>query len=251
MKNRIITFLILLITSSILYSQNIPEPMRPYRLVNDFANIFTNSERQALEARLITYNDTTSTQIYIVTLNDLDGYPISDYAFLIGEKWGIGQSSKDNGILILIKPNTNDSRGQAFIATGYGLEAYITDAIAGRIIRNNMIPYFKENDFFGGTNAAIDSIIMILSGEFDPDPDKKDGLPTWLIVLILITLFIIITSSGGNKNVNRGGHGGSGGGPIFFPSSGRNNRSGWSGKGGSFGGGGGGRFGGGGAGGSW
>src|SRR5690554_5255043 len=92
-------------------AQNIPDPIKPPRLVNDFANVFSEAEKQTLESKLLTYNDTTSTQIYVITIKDLDGYAISDYSFRLGEKWKIGQKHKDNGAVILIKPKTGNSRG--------------------------------------------------------------------------------------------------------------------------------------------
>src|SRR5690554_7422740 len=154
-------FLIFLLTlfSRNVSSQDIPDPMTPYRLVNDFAGLFTPTEEQALEQKLRAYNDSTSTQLYVVTVNDLAGYAASDFAFRLGEKWEIGQKSKDNGAVILIKPKVDNSRGQAFIATGYGLEARVNDAYAGRIVRDQMIPYFMEEDYFGGANAAADALI--------------------------------------------------------------------------------------------
>lgn len=251
MNNRLLSLFVLLCVSFVLMAQDIPSPMRPYRLVNDFANVFSNSEKQALENKLLMYNDTTSTQIYVVTVSDLGGYPVSDYAFKLGEKWGIGQSGKDNGLVILLKPKIGNSRGQAFVATGYGLESHITDAFAGRIVRNYMIPYFQDDDYFGGVNAAVDVVIAKLSGEFDADAVQHRGIPGWVIVLIMLIIFIVATSSsGGNKNSNKGGYNRPGGPPIFFPPTGRRG-GGFSGGGRSFGGGGGGRFGGGGAGGSW
>lgn len=251
MNNRLLSLFVLLCVSFVLIAQDIPNPMRPYRLVNDFANVFSNSEKQALENKLLMYNDTTSTQIYVVTVSDLGGYPVSDYAFKLGEKWGVGQSGKDNGLVILLKPKIGNSRGQAFVATGYGLESYITDAFAGRIVRNYMIPYFQDDDYFGGVNAAVDVVIAKLSGEFDADAVQHRGIPGWVIVLIMLIIFIVATSSsGGNKNSNKGGYNRPGGPPIFFPPTGRRG-GGFSGGGRSFGGGGGGRFGGGGAGGSW
>lgn len=251
MNNRLLSLFVLLCVSFVLMAQDIPNPMRPYRLVNDFANVFSNSEKQALENKLLMYNDTTSTQIYVVTVSDLGGYPVSDYAFKLGEKWGIGQSGKDNGLVILLKPKIGNSRGQAFVATGYGLESHITDAFAGRIVRNYMIPYFQDDDYFGGVNAAVDVVIAKLSGEFDADAVQHRGIPGWVIVLIMLIIFIVATSSsGGNKNSNKGGYNRPGGPPIFFPPTGRRG-GGFSGGGRSFGGGGGGRFGGGGAGGSW
>lgn len=251
MNNRLLSLFVLLCVSFVLIAQDIPNPMRPYRLVNDFANVFSNSEKQALENKLLMYNDTTSTQIYVVTVSDLGGYPVSDYAFKLGEKWGVGQSGKDNGLVILLKPKIGNSRGQAFVATGYGLESHITDAFAGRIVRNYMIPYFQDDDYFGGVNAAVDVVIAKLSGEFDADAVQHRGIPGWVIVLIMLIIFIVATSSsGGNKNSNKGGYNRPGGPPIFFPPTGRRG-GGFSGGGRSFGGGGGGRFGGGGAGGSW
>ena len=242
-------------------AQNIPSPMTPLRLVNDFANVFNESEKQALEVKLRTYNDTTSTQIYVITINDLDGYAISDYSFRLGEKWKIGQRHKDNGAVILIKPKVDNTRGEAFIAVGYGLEARLNDAYTGRIVRDRMIPYFKENDYFSGVNAAIDTMMKRLAGEFDPEMDQsEEDLPPSLRVLFIVLFIIFVFSlikrgKGGDQNI--GGNGSSRGsrGPIFFPPIMGGGRSGGFGGGGfgggGFGGGGGGRFGGGGAGGSW
>lgn len=262
-KNKYLFILIFLSFTFRLSAQDIPEPMVPYRLVNDFADIFSPSEEMALEQKLRAYNDSTSTQIYIVSVSDLGGYDVSDYAFRLGEKWQIGQKSKDNGAVILVKPKTGNSRGQAFIATGYGLEAYITDIYAGRIVRNEMIPYFMEDDYFGGINAAVDAMIARLSGEFAADADEEEGIPVFGIIIILIVIVLLISffSKGGDQHVNGGGHRTSSP-TIFFPPLSRGRTSGGFGSGGwnrgsggggmgGFGGGGGGRFGGGGAGGSW
>ena len=239
-------FLFFILSQGIV-AQDIPDPMSPPRLVNDFANVFSKTERDALEAKLLIYNDTTSTQIYVVTVEDLNGYAASDYAVRLGEKWKIGQKSKDNGAVILIKPKIGNSRGQAFIATGYGLEARINDAYAGRIVRDIMIPYFRQEDYFSAVNSAIDSMAKRLSGEFDPDMQNEDeGIPlTSIIIFILFFIFFIISISkkgGDDQNIGGDGSSRSGRGPVFFPpiiGGGRR---------GGFGGGG---FGGGGAGGSW
>lgn len=241
-------------------AQNIPSPMSPPRLVNDFANVFSDAEKQTLESKLRAYNDTTSTQIYVITVTDLDGYAVSDYSFRLGEKWKIGQKQKDNGAVILIKPKIGNSRGEAFIAVGYGLEGSINDAYAGRIVRDRMIPYFKENDYFSGVNAAIDTMIKRLAGEFDPEMERsEDGFPiTAIVVFLILFIFLIITISkrgGGDQNIGSDGSSRGRRGPIFFPPIIGGGRSGGFGGGGfgggGFGGGGGGRFGGGGAGGSW
>lgn len=251
MKSKLAFFVLFFLLSLEIPAQDVPDPIYPYRLVNDFANIFSFAEKQALEQRLLAYNDSTSTQIYVVAVNDLGGYAASDYAFVLGEKWGIGQKGKDNGLLILIKPKTANSRGQTFIATGYGLEGSINDAFAGRIVRDSMIPYFQKNDYFGGVNAAVDAIIARLSGEFDTDTDKLDRVPIWAIVLLFFVVFVLFSLffRGSDQHIDGDGHHRTGGGPLFFPPFSGGGSSSWG--GGGFGGGGGGSFGGGGAGGSW
>lgn len=253
--------ILFLILSHSIVAQDIPSPMSPPRLVNDFANIFSKTEKQLLESKLLTYHDTTSTQIYIVTVKDLEGYTASDYAFRLGEKWKIGQKGKDNGAVILIKPKIGNSRGDAFIAVGYGLEARINDAYAGRIVRDRMIPHFKNNDYFSGVNSGIDSMVKRLAGEFDPEMQNTEkGIPLTSIILfaIFFIFFIMAISKKGGDDQNIGGDGSSNSrrGPVFFPpiiGGGRRGSFGGGGGfgGGGFGGGGGGRFGGGGAGGSW
>lgn len=236
-------------------AQDIPEPMSPPRLVNDFSGVFSVQERDNLERMLLNYNDTTSTQIYVVTVNDLQGYAVSDYAFRLGEKWGIGQKSKNNGAVILIKPKTSNSRGQVFIAVGYGLEPYLNDARIGRILDNYMIPYLRQDDYYQGTVATANAMIQYLSGQFQADEEEQpQGISgsDIIIGIILIILFIYFMNKI-DKNNNRGGKGNRGrsGPPIFFPpmSGGRFGGGGFG--GGGFGGGGGGSFGGGGAGRGW
>ena len=167
---------------------------------------------------------------------------------------------KNNGAVILIKPKRGNNRGEAFIATGYGLEGRINDAYAGRIVRNVMIPYFVEEDYFGGVNAAVDEIIKRLSGEFSADLVEIEGPSPAIIFLLFIVIFfliILISRGGGDQHIDSSGHRRGGHPPIYFPpmTSGHRRGGGFSGGFGGglggFGGGGGGSFGGGGAGGSW
>ncbi len=259
-KNRILLTIISVLLATLVMSQDIPDPMVPYRLVNDFAAVFSSTENHALEQKLLAYNDSTSTQIYVVTVDDLGGYAASDFAFRLGEKWGIGQAGKDNGAVILVKPKIGNSRGQAFIAVGYGLEARLNDAYAGRIVRNEMIPYFIDEDYFGGVNAAVDAMIARLSGEFVAEEDEGGTMSpiVVIIIIILIIAFLIIIFGGGDQNIGGDGHRRTTTPPIFFPPTTGRRSGGFGGGfggggfgGGGFGGGGGGRFGGGGAGGSW
>lgn len=131
-------------------AQDLPEPMSPRRLVNDFAGLLSDSQRQALERKLVDFDRETSTQIAVVTVDDLGDYAPSDFAQRLHDKWGVGREGKNNGILVLVKPSVPGSRGEAYISVGYGLEGVIPDITAGRILDNEMIPRFREGDIYGG-----------------------------------------------------------------------------------------------------
>ena len=138
-------FIIFLLYPAI--AQDIPERPVPPRLVTDMAGIFSPDKVAQLEKKLVWFNQQTSTQIAIVTVKDLHGYDISDFAFRLGDKWGVGQKGFNNGIVILIKPKTNEEKGRIFIATGYGLEAVVPDAIAKRIVEVEILPEFRKNNY--------------------------------------------------------------------------------------------------------
>ncbi|WP_210489699.1 TPM domain-containing protein [Rufibacter aurantiacus] len=243
-------------------AQDFPPRPSPPRLVNDLADILSPQEEQALEQKLVNYNDSTSTQIAIVNITSIGGYDISDYAFKLAEQWGIGQQGKNNGILILTAVNER----RVFIATGYGMEGVVPDAIAKRITEYTIKPEYQQGNYYAGLDKGTSFIIDVASGEYKADPrqqqgDEGGGIPfLWIIIGILILIFIISRRGGG-----RGGRGGGMrtlGGPFFPPvifgdfSGGRGIFGGGGGGfggggGGGFGGFGGGSFGGGGAGSSW
>ena len=247
------------------FSQDIPDIPVPPRLVNDFAGLLSNSQNNHLERKLVAFSDTNSTQIAIVIVNTLHGYDISDYAQRLAQKWGIGHKKDENGVVIVLKPKTRSEKGEVDIDVGYGLEPIIPDITAKRIIENEMIPHFKNNDYFGGLNSATDVIISLAAGHFSGDDYKKrteGGSPISFLVpiIVMIIIFSMINrkrrgyySTGGSSLpfwVAMGMMGGLGGrhsGSYGNFSSG----SGGFGSGGGFGGFGGGSFGGGGASGSW
>ena len=257
MKKNLLYILLLLLPVFLAGEEYLVPPPDPPRLVNDLAGVLTPEQREMLERKLVAYDDTTSTQIAVLIINDLQGYDKADFAQRVAEQWGIGQKEKDNGVLILVKPKTKHFKGEVFIATAYGVEEFIPDAIAKRIVEQYMIPYFRQGDYYGGINAGIDKIIAYTQGKFDPEKDTPETDYTGLIIFIIfmIILFIII-SKGNNSNTSTTGSGrgftNSGGGWIFM-GGGSGGSFGGSGGfgGGGFGGFGGGSFGGGGAGGSW
>jgi uncharacterized protein len=249
-----------------LFSQDIPDRAVPPRLVNDFAGLLNGEETTILESKLVAFNDSTSTQIAIVIVPSLSGYAPSDYAQRLAEKWGIGQKGLNNGVVILVKPKTIDSKGEVFIAQGYGLEGVIPDITCGEIVDNEILPAFRNGDYFGGLSNAAGSIMSLTRGEYTAtDYGKRakkndargSSIGIAIFAIIIILSFISRKSGGSNsRNISSGGL------PFWLllsmMGSGRDSHSGsWGGfsggggGGGGFGGFGGGSFGGGGAGGSW
>lgn len=266
MKNTLKYLVLLLLTITALHGwAQIPEKPNPPRLVNDFSKILADNELNSLETKLRNYNDSTSTQIVVVIINDIGDYAIADFTNKIGEKWGVGRSGKNNGAVIVVKPKVGSSRGQASIQTGYGLEATITDALSRRIIEKEMVPFFKEGNYYGGIDAATTAIIKLASGEFKADQYSQKKTGSYLVVIIVIIIVIVLMRSSGSSN-HLGGKGGGSSLPfwtaMFLASqAGRSHSGSWGGfsggsggfggGGGGFGGFGGGSFGGGGASGSW
>jgi len=191
MKKFLSPLLFLGLFLSLAKAQELPDPMYPPRLVNDFAGLLNSEEVNRLEYKLRNYHDTTSTQIYIITVSDLMGYDLADFTFRVGEKWGIGQKGKDNGLIIMIKPKVGNERGEAMIATGYGLEDVIPDALAKRIIEKELIPEFKEENFYAGLDKATTTVMDLASGKFTGDDYLDEGgFPISLIFLFFVFLYI-------------------------------------------------------------
>ena len=129
----------LLLGSTFSFGQ-IPPPPNPPRLVNDFAGVLTAEQRDALEAKLVAYNDSTSSEMAIVLVNDLGGDDVAAFAQSLAESWGIGKKGKDNGILIL----ASIPERKMTIQTGYGVEDRVTDAATVAIREELMKPAFKQ-----------------------------------------------------------------------------------------------------------
>ena len=263
LKKRFCLILAILLIGVTGFAQKIPARPVPPRLVNDFADILTDREEYALETKLVNYNDTTSTQICVVTVTSLNGTTSDDFAYQIGEKWGVG-TKDNNGVVILVKPKTADELGDVSIQVGYGMEPYITDAVNYVIRTKEMIPAFKEGDYYTGIDNAVDAIIGLASGAFTADEyaDEDDDALGMLVVLFAIMIVIVLISASG-KGRGKGGsknHSGfwtglflgslfSGGGGGSWGSSGGSSWGG--GHSGGFGGFGGGHFGGGGGSSKW
>jgi uncharacterized protein len=250
-----------------IFSQGIPERPVPPRLVNDFAGLLKSDEVNYLENKLVLFNDSTSNQIAIVIVRSLGGYDIADYAQQLGEKWGIGRKGLNNGVLILVKTSSPDSKGKVQIVTGYGLEGAIPDLTCSEIIDREILPAFRNGNYFGGLDKATTTLMALAKGEFSASDygqkAKKSAHKPVSFGLVIFIVFIIIAMVSGRSGGSNNRHISTGGLPFWLlmgmMNSGRGSGGSWGGfsgggsggGGGGFGGFGGGSFGGGGAGGSW
>jgi uncharacterized protein len=251
----------LLLLAHIGFSQTIPAKPNPPRLVNDYAHLLSQDQTDALERKLVAYDDSTSTQIAIVTVESTGDYAIADYALKILRDWGVGNKKTNNGVVLLVAIKDR----KVWIATGNGMEGSIPDITAKHIIESQITPNFRNENYYRGLDEATDALFQAAAGEYKAPENytnrgsKRGGslLGVVIVFIIIIIIFSIIGGGGGGggmmtrrgfspwigaailENLTRGGGGGGG----------------WSGGGGGGGGGfggfGGGSSGGGGAGGGW
>jgi uncharacterized protein len=260
--------LLFLVFSLSAVAQNIPARPNPPRLVNDFANVLTADQVQSLEQKLVSYDDSTSNQIVIVTVPSTGDYDVDAYALKILRDWGVGNKRTNNGIVILAAISDRKIK----IEVGYGLEGAVPDIVAKQIIDNEITPNFREGNYYRGFDAATSALIRAATGEYKAPEGYNERKRTtrsggsglgWIIPVIIIIILFSRRGGGGGGMMSRRGYnpflGGFLGG-MLGSGLGRGSGGGWSdsggggwsgGGGGGFGGFGGGSGGGGGASGSW
>jgi uncharacterized protein len=228
--------------------------------VVDLANVIPAPNQSVIEGKLKDLEDKSGIQLVVATVNSLQGSDVETFANELFRHWRLGESKKNNGVLLLVAPKERKVR----IEVGYGLEGTLTDALSNVIITGAIVPRFKANDYTGGIERGVDGIISVLTtdaAEWQPRArvrtDERYTVVDRLAPLIFLALVIFIlrfmmghARGGPTRWVRRGGP------PIFIPYGGSpwggSSGSGWSGgsSGGGFAGGGG-SSGGGGASGSW
>lgn len=250
----------------LVWAQKIPAKPAVLYPVYDEVGLLTQTEKDALNQKLIKFSDSTSTEIEVIIIPTTGGEDVNYLATMYGEKWGIGQKGVDNGIVFLIATEDHTMS----IQQGRAVEQYLTASVAGQILDYIVTPNFKQGLWYEGINRGTTALMEAVQGKFKPiakNNSQSDGLSPFEILLIcffvvLILSFIFRNRGGGNGNnddddemLSRRGRRTYPGG--FFPFPGSFGGGGFGSGGGSFGGGGfggfggGGSFGGGGASGGW
>lgn len=155
-------------TASAAALQAIPALSSP---VTDVTNTLSSAEQQALAQKLSAFAQEKGSQIAVLIVPTTQPEDIAQYSLRVAEAWQIGRDKEDDGVIILLAKNDRKMR----VEVGYGLEGAIPDAIAKRIVSDVMAPYFRQGDFSGGLNAAVDQLMTLISGEALPAPAKKQA----------------------------------------------------------------------------
>ena len=178
--------------------------------VNDYADMISPETESLLEERLKKFEESDSTQVVILTINSLEGDAMEDFTIRVAEKWKIGQSKKDNGVILFASRNDRLMR----IEVGRGLEGVLTDLLSGRIIDNIIRPKFKAGDFDGGFLDGTGSIINACRGEFKNDSptgsSSNDSPVNNHIFIFAIILYFAVTIISKFSKIIGGGIGAAG-----------------------------------------
>jgi uncharacterized protein len=153
--------------------------------VIDQAGLLDDGFEGQLEERLRLLEEETGAQVAVLIVPSLEGDPLEDFSMRVVETWKLGRAGADDGVLILIARDERRMR----IEVGYGLEPVLTDAEAGRIISRLLTPRFREGDFDGGVEAAVEAVSAAIRGEPVSLPEEATSEggsnPAALIFLLL------------------------------------------------------------------
>jgi len=233
-----------------------PLPSAPADHVLDVAGVLSSTQRSLLEYDLRQFERETSNQLVIAVFPKVpDDYVLEDFTQRVAEAWGAGRKDRENGMVLFVFPESRQLR----IEVGYGLEGAVPDALANRIISEEIVPSFRAGDLGGGIVKGADALMAAARGEYEGTGQTRaegkqggDGPGAGLVfwILLIIVLIVVMQRShgrGGTVYTPRGRR------DVFFPGGGFGG-GGFGGSGGFGGGGfsgGGGGFGGGGASGRW
>jgi uncharacterized protein len=130
--------------------------------VTDLAGVLTPDQSAALESKLKQFEESDSTQIAILIIPSLEGEDLVDFSMRVASAWRLGQKGRDNGALLFIAMKERSIR----IEVGYGLEPTLTDARSRRIIETEILPGFREQQFYRGIDAGITAVIQTVRGVY-------------------------------------------------------------------------------------
>jgi len=160
--------------------------------VTDLTGTLAAGQRAALEQKLADLEARKGSQIAVLVVESTRPETVEQYAVRVFERWKLGRKGVDDGVLLLVAKNDR----QLHIEVGYGLEGAIPDAIAKRIIEQDIVPLFKQGNFHGGISAGTDRLGKLIEGETMPPP-KRTAAPGsgWSTETLFIGFVILAMAS--------------------------------------------------------
>ena len=158
--------------------------------VVDLADILSASTENTITALLAGHEDATSNQVAVLTIPSLEGETIETYSLRVAETWALGTAANDNGVLLLVAAQDRELR----IEVGLGLEGTLTDAVAGRIIRNDIVPLFRKERYDAGVLVGVQSILGVIEGTYTPSEasSSSSDQPPFVFRLIFGVMFSLM-----------------------------------------------------------
>jgi uncharacterized protein len=161
--------------------------------VTDLTSTLTSEQRAGLEQKLAAFEAKKGSQIAVLIVPTTQPEAVEQYAVRVQETWKLGRKGVDDGVLMVIAKNDR----KLWIEVGYGLEGVLADAIAKRIIEEEIVPRFKQGDFAGGVAAGAERIMRVIDGEPLPPPKARQqpesnfgGLENLLIIGFILVLAV-------------------------------------------------------------
>lgn len=189
LKKVFLTSLFFLLALSLFAADQFPE--KPTTIVSDYTGTLSAEELNSLERKLVAFDDSTSMQIAVVLMKSTGEFDIADYATQLFNKWHIGDKSKNSGVLLLIAKEDR----KMFIATGYGMEGVLPDALAKQVVDRTIKPHFIAGDYYGGIDEGTNDIIQIVKGEYQGNRKQGKEKPTsFPFFMFAFIMFVIIVS---------------------------------------------------------
>lgn len=151
----------------------------------DTTGTFNEAEKSALVTKLAAFEKSKGAQIMVLVVPTTGEDGIDQYARRVYDQWQLGRNGIDDGILLVVAKDDRRLR----IEVGYGLEGAVTDLQAGRIIREFITPYFKQDDYVAGINQGVSKIMTLVEGEPLPPLATNDTESEGTLAMLLPLAF--------------------------------------------------------------
>ncbi len=158
--------------------------------VTDLTGTLNVGQLASLESELRAFEQKKGSQIAVLMLPSTQPETIEQYSIRVADRWKIGRTRTDDGVILLIAKNDHKVR----IEVGYGLEGAIPDVVANRVIREVIAPHFHANDFYGGIRDGTQTLMKLINGEQLPPPAQAQtsgGVDYQSLFVILLVVVIV------------------------------------------------------------